>query len=310
MKTSTTIEIQVLTSSIIWPALAFVFSGFQAGTIVALLASPILLDSWGDWRLLFYVYGGGSLLLLLPWLCLAHDSPASKENSLASHSTQQPQTQLISTQAPWRQMIQSKGAWAICLAHSAKNWGNYLALAWTPTFYLEQYGIGVRDSAWMSVLPCLSGAVGGLIAGTTADAVVQRIKDPLDVTARTKIRKAFQSIGLLVPALSLGLLAWEIPEQAWVAQLYLSINIGFLSFNTAGYDAANQEKCGPQWAGLLYSITSLPAVLIGTGATYLTGRMLDASGQDWSLIYGLNAVVYVVGAIAFIVLYDSKREFE
>lgn len=162
----------------------------------------------------------------------------------------------------------------------------------------------------MSVLPCLSGVVGGVIAGTTADAVVQRIVDPSDESARTKVRKTFQSIGLLVPALSLGLLAWNIPEQAWVAQLYISINIGFLSFNSAGYDAANQEKCGPKWAGLLYSVTSLPAVLIGTGATYLTGRLLDSSDQDWSLVYALNALIYVLGAVAFIILYDSKREFE
>lgn len=251
------------------------------------------------------MYGGGSLLLLLPWLFLAKDSPVAKD--VASDSNM---NEFTVRDAPWRQMLQSKGAWAMFLAHSARNWGNYIALAWTPTFYLEQYGIGVRDSAWMSIMPCLSGVVGGLIAGTTADAVVQRIVDPSDETARTKIRKTFQSIGLLVPALSLGLLAWDIPEQSWVAQLYISINIGFLSFNSAGYDAANQEKCGPKWAGLLYSVTSLPAVLIGTGATYLTGRVLDASGQDWSLVYGLNSVIYVLGALAFIILYDSKREFE
>lgn len=288
-------------------ALAWVFSGFQAGTIAALLLSPIILDFFGDWRELFYIYGSGSLLLLVPWLFLAKDSPGTNEEKPTSKMSE---NQFKIREAPWKEMVQSKGAWAMFLAHSAKNWGNYLALAWTPTFYLEQYGIGVRDSAWMSVLPCLAGAMGGLIAGISADAVVQRMVDQSDEVARTKVRKIFQSIGLLVPALSLGLLAWDIPEQAWVAQLYISMNIGFLSFNSAGYDAANQEKSGPKWAGLLYSVTSLPAVLIGTGATYLTGRILDASGQDWSLVYGLNASIYVLGALAFIILYDSKREFE
>lgn len=288
-------------------ALAWVFSGFQAGTIAALLLSPIILDFFGDWRELFYIYGSESLLLLLPWLFLAKDSPSTNEEKPTSKMSE---NQFKIREAPWKEMVQSKGAWAMFLAHSAKNWGNYLALAWTPTFYLEQYGIGVRDSAWMSVLPCLAGAMGGLIAGISADAVVQRMVDQSDEVARTKVRKIFQSIGLLVPALSLGLLAWDIPEQAWVAQLYISMNIGFLSFNSAGYDAANQEKSGPKWAGLLYSVTSLPAVLIGTGATYLTGRILDASGQDWSLVYGLNASIYVLGALAFIILYDSKREFE
>jgi ACS family sodium-dependent inorganic phosphate cotransporter len=274
---------------------------------VALLLSPVILDFFDDWRELFYVYGSGSLLLLLPWLFLAKDNHTTSKEGNDPYSND---SQFSLKDAPWREMIQSKGAWAMFLAHSAKNWGTYIALAWTPTFYLEQYGIGVRDSAWMSILPCVSGVMGGVIAGTTADAVVERIVDPEDETARTKIRKRFQSIGLLVPALSLGLLAWHIPEKAWVAQLYIAINIGFLSFNSAGYDAANQEKSGPKWAGLLYSITSLPAVLTGTGATYLTGKILDASGQDWSLVYGLNALIYVLGAISFIILYDSKKEFE
>ncbi|GAX10422.1 MFS transporter, ACS family, solute carrier family 17 (sodium-dependent inorganic phosphate cotransporter), other [Fistulifera solaris] len=288
-------------------ALAFLFSGFQSGTIVALLLSPVILDFFGDWRELFYVYGSGSLLLLLPWLFLAKDSPTTSKEGNDFYSNDD---QLSIKDAPWKEIIQSKGAWAMFLAHSAKNWGNYLALAWTPTFYLEQYGIGVRGSAWLSILPCVAGVVGGIIAGTSADAIGQRIVDSKDETARTNIRKLFQSIGLLVPALSLGLLAWHIPEQAWAAQLYVAVNIGFLSFNSAGYDAANQEKSGPKWAGLLYSVTSLPAVLIGTGATYLTGRILDANGQDWSLVFGLNALIYVLGAISFIILYDSKKEFE
>jgi len=86
--------------------------------------------------------------------------------------------------------------------------------------------------------------------------------------------------------------------------------VGFQSFNAAGYGAANQEKSGPRWTGLLYSITSLPSVIVGTSGVYLTGKILDSTDQNWSYVFGLNAFVYALGGIAFATLYDSRKEFD
>lgn len=82
------------------------------------------------------------------------------------------------------------------------------------------------------------------------------------------------------------------------------------AFNAAGFEAGNQEKAGPKWSGLLYSVTSLPAVIVGTTGVYATGRILDATNQDWTLVFSLNAGMNVLGAIAFLALFDSKREFD
>jgi ACS family sodium-dependent inorganic phosphate cotransporter len=63
------------------------------------------------------------------------------------------------------------------LAHASNNWGLYNNLAWTPTFYAEQYGLNVKESALLSVLPSVAGAVGGLLAGSTADAFVRFLEE-------------------------------------------------------------------------------------------------------------------------------------
>jgi len=60
----------------------------------------------------------------------------------------------------------------------------------------------------------------------------------------------------------------------------------------------------------LYSITSLPSVIVGTFGVYLTGKILDATGQNWSYIFGLNAFIYVIGGIVFVNLYDARKEFD
>lgn len=217
--------------------------------------------------------------------------------------------------APWKDLVHSQAAWALLLAHCAKNWGLYNALAWTPTFYAEQYNLGVQESSWLSVLPSITGAICVVSAGTAADALFRWLnsrRPNRDDTTDTQalVRKTFQLVAFLGQGAVLAALAWHIPEQASTAQAYLMAAFGLMAFNAAGFESGIQEKAGDKWAGLLYSVTSLPAVLIGTAGVYATGRILDATHQDWSCVYGLNAAVNVLGAIAFVTFYNSKREFD
>jgi ACS family sodium-dependent inorganic phosphate cotransporter len=296
-------------------ALAWIYSGFHVGTISAYVTSPIIMSEVG-WTGLFEVYGAAGLLILIPWLMYARDGPAfvgppanSVTNIKVNNVPQQQMQQSIAAlqEAPWRDFLQSKGAWAMLLAHCAKNWGLYTSLAWTPTFFAEQYHLDAKESALFSVLPSVVGAIGGIVAGTLVDSL---ISEDDGVGSRTRLRKIFQCIAFLGPALALGTLALSIPEEPWLAQVFLVISIGLQSFNTAGFEAGTQEKAGQRWAGLLYSWTSLPAVVVGTSGVYVAGRILDATGQDWSMVFGLNAIVNVIGALAFVSLYDAKREFD
>jgi len=334
-------------------ALAVLFSGFHAGTIAAYLVSPWLMErhlhGGGDavvgWRGLFVTYGLVGLGLLVPWMLWAKDEPNNSQgttsvavkgsnsvtallvaSSTSEHSSSNQLVLAINEaygtlqEVPWQQFAQSKGTWAVVLAHCAKNWGLYNALAWTPTFFAESYDIGVRDSALLSVLPSVTGAVGGIVAGTAADSFLRnQLKemeqnrnhsDETMTLMRTRVRKVFQSIAFLGPAAAFAALAWQIPEQPWVAQTLLMAAVGLQSFGAAGYEAGIQEKAGERWAGLMYSITSLPAVMVGTAGVYITGQVLDFTHQDWSYVYGLNAAINVLGTLAFVSMYNSKREFD
>jgi ACS family sodium-dependent inorganic phosphate cotransporter len=298
-------------------ALAVIISGFQAGTITAYLLSPVVIDVLGGWQSLFYCYGGAGLIILLPWLFLAQDAPvatteeleAAPESEPKSLSTSWDESIQVFRDAPWKEFSRSKAVWAMLSTHCAKNWGLYNYLAWTPIFYSEQYGIGVRDSAWLSVLPSVAGAAGGFVAGSFADSIIRNLKEN-DDQAIANVRKLFQGVSQYGPAVAFAALAWHIPEEPRVAQAYLMAAIGLMSFGAAGNEVSIQEKAGERWVGLLYSVTSLPAVMVGTFGVYITGQLLDSTHQDWSYVFGLNALVNVLGATAFVAWYDSKREFE
>ena len=57
-------------------------------------------------------------------------------------------------------------------------------------------------------------------------------------------------------------------------------------------------------------LLSICCFTVGTFGVYVTGLVLDWSHQDWSIVWYMNAAVNVLGALAFIGLYDAKREFE
>jgi len=318
-------------------SVAAVYSGFQIGTVCAYLLSPIVMEGFG-WRGLFYIYGVVGAMWLIPWWIFAKDGPESStqkiikgkaENAylvveqrlvdnngeeavgvVGSQVTTWEEAADVFKDAPWKAMLTSKATWAMTIAHAANNWGLYNNLSWTPTFYAEQYGLNVKESAFLSVLPSIAGAIFGLVAGYAADKVIESFSEDGNVEKRTLVRKAFQGMALLGPAACLLTLANHIPESPVTAQFLLTGAVGLQAFNSAGYSSAPQEKAGDQWSGLLYSITSLPGVVFGSVGVYVTGQILDATNQNWSGVFGLNAAVDIVGGLAFIALYDSRKEFD
>lgn len=335
-------------------ALAIVISGFQLGTVFAYLISPAVLDfmsgldggpaDMAGWRGMFYVYGCAGLVWLLPWYVIAKDKAAEVDvnddceetfvNSMMEDdaslvlneciiedepaTTKLQEVKTVLQAAPWKEFAMSPGVWGMMLAHAAKNFELYNLLAWTPTFFSQQYGLNVKESALFSVAPSICGMVGGLTAGNAADFILVRYlgNDEADseeaIQKRTQIRKLFQSIALLGPATCLYLLS-NLPDDTTTAQILLGGAVGLQAFDAAGFGAATQEKAGERWAGLLYSLTSLPGVLVGSVSVSVTGRLLDAMETreaGWTAVFQLNSAICVAGAICFLFLYDSKREFE
>ena len=272
-------------------SLAIIISGFQLGTVGAYLVSPLVLDLMSSptdnagWRGMFYVYGLAGLLWLVPWSFIAKDAKSGapveddcKETLVNNHveddaslilsecsvddqvvpaATKVKEMQNLLQSAPWGGFARSKGVWAMTFAHAAKNFELYNLLAWTPTFFSQQYGLNVRESALFSVLPSVCGMVGGLTAGTAADYILRIFvgNDEGDeaIRKRTQVRKLFQSIALLGPATCLYLLS-NLPDVS-TAQVLLGGAVGLQAFDAAGFGAATQEKAGERWAGLLYSLT-------------------------------------------------------
>jgi len=309
------------------------------------------------WRGMFYIYGVAGLAWLVPWYFLAKDAPSknnigltedctetfvntmveddaslvfqeclvenddediAKDNTGGDNSFKRFQDiQILVQSAPWADFLKSPGVWGMMLAHAAKNFELYNLLAWTPTFFSEQYGLNTKESALFSIGPSICGMIGGLTAGNLADFMLVKLSsgdsNVITTETRTNVRKLFQSVALFGPATCLFLLS-SLPEEVTTAQILLGGAVGLQAMDAAGFGAATQEKAGERWAGLLYSLTSLPGVMIGSISVSVTGQILDMmsseEGSGWTTVFQLNSMVCVAGAFCFLFLYDSKKEFD
>ena len=80
---------------------------------------------------------------------------------------------------------------------------HFLVFLWIPSYYNQNYGIDLKESATLSVFPWCCAIVATMTAGAVADALSSR-----EVLSLTQVRKVMQGIGSFGPAGCLFYLAW------------------------------------------------------------------------------------------------------
>ena len=128
--------------------------------------------------------------------------------------------------------------------------------------------------------------------------------------SKTKTRKVFQSIALIMPAATLVLLSKDgAADNAANAILAFSTATGFAALSVAGFGSSvlDLSKPNSRLIPIIYSLTSLPSVLIGSIGTWSVGKILDATG-DWNLCFLGIASVYTTGALFFVMRFKVPED--
>jgi MFS transporter, ACS family, solute carrier family 17 (sodium-dependent inorganic phosphate cotransporter), other len=296
--------------------LGIILSGFQLGTVGAYLGSPIILK-YASWAGIFVAFGMMGFLWIALWYPFAADYPngmraregdggSKKEKQWNEYSF----TEFVENYSarlraiPWRQIVDSKQLKAIAIAHGVQNFGLYINLAWLPSYFNQQYGLSTDQSALSSVGPWVGGAILGSLAGYASDKLEEQGFD------RTKIRISAQSIALTVPAITLLLLSTTSAITAESASVYFVTATASAAICVAGFGSSIQDICkSSKLAPILYGITSVPAVLMGSSGVYLTGLLLD-SFHNWNIVFQAVSLVYLLGALYYATNYTAEKSFD
>lgn len=281
-----------------WGALC---ASFSAGSLFAYVLTPELMEA-GGWPAAFEVFGAVGVALGAAWGACATEPRARAGGRAAA-----PPGAL--SPPPVRAMLAAPPVRALAAAHCASNVFNFFVGSWLPSFFVQAYGLDVRAASGASLAPVAAGTAGAALAGTLADELARRGM-PL-----TTVRRLMQLVAALGPAACLLALALSaggaeggaLPLEG--AQALFVLAVGATNFLAAGYGCAAQD-IATRHAALLYGGTSALAALAGAGGQYLTGVVLESTGNEWAPLFALTAAVEVAGGLVFALWWRSDRLFE
>lgn len=273
-------------------SLSLNFSGMYLGTVLALLASPMIIAAFG-WPALFYISGVLGLVWVLAWMLAAADRPEDSRHISAAEIaaiTSSRNAEARAGRVPWAKIAREKAVWAIVLAHFCSNFGFNILLLWLPTYLHHTFGVTVARVGIYSIVPWIATFVVVNSGGWIADAMLLR------GTSVGATRKLMQSCAFGIGALPL--LALPAARSPGAAIALITISAAANGLGLAAY-GVNHLDVGPTYAGVLMGISNTIAAIPGIIGVAVTGFIVQASGSFAAVFY-LIAAVDAIGLLGYL----------
>lgn len=270
-------------------AVGLLFSAIPLGTLVALSASGLIGATLG-WPWIFYIFGTIGIGFAMLWLFAVTDVPTSRKDA------GQEWRAAIRPRVPWRALLSKVPVWALIINSFCTSWSIYVILAWTPLYLREVQHVSLASAGLFASLPWITMFLMTNLAAWSADMLIAR---GVDVTF---VRKLMQVTGLSGAAIFL--LAMPGATSAMSAALLLCGALGSNALTMSGF-APNHLDLTPRYASVLIGITNTAGTLPGIIGVFITGWMVDVTGNYDSAFY-TAAIVSVCGAVVFL-LFASGR---
>lgn len=282
-------------------ALGACFMGFHSGNLVGLLASPLIMATYG-WRAIFYAFGllGGPLLLL--WSAVVPPPPAQQAAPAAAPGAQTlpKSSEQFSNTVSFGAMLRNRAVWAIIFANFVNHWGYFIYLNWMPTYFYKVLGVDLRASALMSFLPWAVMAVGSSASGVVSDALVRS-----GALSPTAVRKVVQSVAFLGPVAPLAALAaGGLAPGAAVAAMTAALGVTSL-----GQFVTNMSDVAPRHAGRLFGLCNTFGSAAGILGVSAAGFIVEATGS-FGLVFQITAALNILGAVVWNLFATAEKQFD
>ncbi|XP_046416525.1 sodium-dependent phosphate transport protein 1, chloroplastic-like isoform X1 [Neodiprion fabricii] len=259
-------------------AFGYLVAAGSVGQVVASVICPHM--SWPNG---FYLFGSLGILWTLLWMLLYRESNTQDEIPLFLPKVAQ------NRNMHWTELITHWPLWALYIAHFAMNWSNYIIMQWLPT-YLARNLSAYKESISLTALPYIVNSLVGIVAGHSADNLIQKRWSVLSV------RRLMTSIGLIGPGAFL--LAFCAVDNLLAAVIFVSISMGLCACNSAGH-LSNHADVAPNHAGITFAISNTIATIPGILCGPLTAELVTASQGRWMPVFVLAAAVNFTGAIIY-----------
>ncbi len=256
---------------------ALIDAGTKGGPALGTLLGGLLMARFG-WRAFFLALGFASLLWLIPWL---YWMPRGKGVAAREHHGDLPGIGAI---------LRQPAAWFTSLGLFCSNYFWYFLITWLPPYLEKERNFPKAKMAVVGSLAFLAISVSSVASGWISDRWIARGGTP------TRVRKTFAGTGLVLSTIILPVCVVQ-DERLSMGLLILAC----LSFGlyTANVFAITQTLAGPRAAGKWTGLQNGFANLAGVVAPWLTGWVVQETGQFyWAFV--VAAAIVLVSAAMFV----------
>ncbi len=259
---------------------ALISTGIMLGAAAGTFFGGLLIARVG-WRLLFVLFGGLSVLWLVPWLA---NTRALSSDDNDTHSK--------SDEPTLRTLMAQHELWAASIGQFANNYAAYVVLSWLPLYLVKVQGYSITAMAKLGGLIYVLSAAFSLIAGFLADRWMSR------GASSNLTRKSFIGTAGAIAVICMLMCALGGPKLAIMGLLLSSLGHGLGSFN---FYAIGQTLAGPVAAGKWVGVQNCIGNISGIVAPVVTGVIIDVSGHfTWAFVFaafiaGIGIFCWTIG---------------
>ncbi len=282
---------RVRAQSVLWLAARW------GGAVTPLLVVGVL-SLVSSWRRAFEIFGALGLVWAFFFARWFRDNP--HEHPSVNDAEKRLLTGVSNLESrhgrvPWKVFFSSRSAWLLWVQYACLSYAWYFYVTWFPTYLDSATGgrLGPVMLAVIAGLPLFGGGFGSLISGFCAGALARR------VGGVGRARKGLAAFGFVAAAACL--LA---SDSAKDQPLALAVLIGFAGlFNDFALPCAwgTCMDVGGRFAGTFSGAMNMMGNLGGFIAPVATGYILDLTGR-WDLVFYSSSLVYLVGAVSWLLL--------
>lgn len=266
---------------------AFATGIFNAGSNVGAIVGPFMVPwialNWG-WRWAFIATGALGFVWLLFWLPLYRDPEHHPRVSAAELAYIRSDPVEPTTHVRWLSLLGHRQAWAFILGKFLTDPIWWFYLYWLPKFLDASYGVKLAAVAWPLMAIYLVADVGSVGGGWVSSALIKR---------GWSVNRG-RKVALLIPALLIvpTMLAPH-AGSLWTAVAIVSVAAASHQWWSANLFTTASDMFPRRAVASVVGLGGFAGAMGGVLFQRATGRILEATGNNYSVIFMICGLAYV-----------------